>query len=73
MTDTTGPAFPNEINVDGRLVWNGGLTVRQWYAGMALQGMLAGEGATPDFDLTPFGIAMRAYAIADAMIKEGSK
>lgn len=43
----------------------GGMSLREWYAGMALQGILAGN---PDADCGPDGYAADAYLYADAMI-----
>lgn len=45
-----------------------GMTLRQWYAGKALGAVIEG-GATWDGQK----ISERAFAIADAMIAEGSK
>jgi hypothetical protein len=43
----------------------GGLTIRDWFAGMALQGM----NAMPSWDKgTTKEIAREAYSIADAML-----
>ena len=50
------PAFEHMVS---------GLTKRQWYAGMALQGLLSGS---PDSDCGPAGYAHDAFALADAMI-----
>lgn len=57
MTNET-PSFPvgNE----------GGLTKREWFAGMALQGMLASRTSWYDYSKS-------AYKLADAMIAEGKK
>jgi len=62
-----GPAFPS---VDGRYAGSLylGMTLRQWYAGLAMQGYLASgcEQENPEFRLSAW-----AFAIADAMIAEG--
>jgi hypothetical protein len=50
------PAFPTKFNV--------GMSLRDWFAGMALQGMLANGGG--DHTLLP----QKTYKIADAMLKE---
>ena len=54
-----------------------GITLRQWYAGLAMQGLLSGD-SHPDVD--PMTIlddipkrAKWAYEIADAMIAEDRK
>ncbi len=44
-------------------------SLRDWFAGMALQGLLAGPGGD-DYENEPEGFAaMSAYAYADAMMK----
>ena len=70
-----GPAFPQPDhfveNSDGRVVarWcmqDSGMTLRDWFAGQALTGLLSGpaeEGA-----MTPDRKAVVAYQFADAMI-----
>lgn len=50
-------------------VFTHGASLREWYAGMALQGLLADEGSTINYEI----IAARAFEIADAMIKESQK
>ena len=62
---TTDMAFP-QLRDGGQ---DGGMTLRQWYAGLAMQGLLANEN---------FGcsaaeyIADLAFKQADAMMKEGA-
>lgn len=60
---TGGPAFPSPT--DGMLD-NEGMTLRDYFAAKAMQGMLAesGGGASSNEDLAEF-----AYHIADAMLK----
>jgi hypothetical protein len=63
-----GPAFPGiETRINGlheqhRAYY--GMTLRDWFAGMAMQGMLTrdDEGKIPD-------VAKDAYRYADAMLK----
>ena len=43
-----------------------GLTVREWFAGMALQGILTTVGTAPD--VNRWAIAMWAFMQADAML-----
>jgi hypothetical protein len=45
-----------------------GMTLRDYFAGQALTGMLAGRD--PNVAFTPEGAAERAYSIADAMMTE---
>lgn len=47
-----------------------GLTKREWYAGMALQGLLARNNVTYTTD---DGVAMTAFRFADAMLAESQK
>ncbi len=74
--DTSGPAFPIPVacDADGRLLHSeiNGLSLRQWYAGQALIGDLASY-ANREKVPSPQNAAKRAFAIADAMIAEGSK
>ena len=67
--DTSGPAFPVPLN-DGER-WTGpgnccGMTLRDWFAGMAMQGMYCNqmfdEWAVED-------IARTSYDQADAMLE----
>ena len=72
MNNTGGPAFP-EVNykqpVDGgahMMTIHSGMTLRDYFAAKAMQGMLAenGGGAAHNIDLAKF-----AYWIADAMLE----
>ena len=60
--NTGGPAFP----VADMEVTKEGMTIRDYFAAKAMQGMLAenGGGARSNDDL-----AVIAYALADAMLK----
>jgi hypothetical protein len=60
-----GPAFPH-MAVDGHPDYRLGLSLRDWFAGKALAGMLASEtdGSTYREDHA----AERAYRLADAML-----
>lgn len=67
--DTSGPAFPVPLN-DGER-WTGpgnccGMTLRDWFAGMAMQGMYANQ--TFD-DMEVERVAQVAYMQADAMLE----
>ena len=59
----SNPAFPCSVGTDGG-IYQGGMTLYQWYAGMALQGLLSkhgNEGAD--------SAAKYCFEFADAMIK----
>ena len=65
MTDKTGgPAFPHSrlgSDCDG-------MTLRDWFAGMAMQALLPDVSNPPD-EHWKYGVALDAYAMADAMLK----
>ena len=70
--DTSGPAFPmmRDQSHEERFIIEPGMTLRQWYAGLAMQGMLAcpvQPQSGPDM------FARDAFAMADAMLAEGNK
>lgn len=80
-----GPAFPQMCAdaLDIGMVHDG-MTLRDWFAGMALQGMVAAmrsdEGAAAYNDIAesegltpPQLVAALAYRYADAVIAEGTK
>lgn len=64
-----GPAFPFEY--DGALghCAEPGMSLRDWFAGMAMQGMYANNAGNYNF----VGVATAAYFTADAMIKERNR
>lgn len=67
-----GQAFPRTPTdlYDG----HAGMTLRQWYAGQALSGMLAhGMGPNSPWVDHPPSAARWAYELADAMIAEDDK
>ena len=78
--DTSGPAFPFTEHNHDQTIYSEypGMTLRQYYAAMAMQGMIA-SGAltvTGDWHIRPFNeqeVSDRAFAMADAMIAEGNK
>ena len=67
-SNTGGPAFPHHIehpNGHWPGVTHAGMTLRDWFAGMAMQGICAsGPGISNPV------IAAEAYALADAMLKQ---
>ena len=74
---TGGPALYNRTGDTQHFYeWHYGMTLRDWFAGMALQGLLASpanntlRGEAPE---TSFQLSEMAYSTADAMIKEREK
>lgn len=70
MTNETkdgGPAFPS---VNG--TFHQGMTMRDWFAGMALQGYFAAP-YTPHLNAANKETAEYCYEIADAMLKARGK
>lgn len=76
--DESGPAFPvvpqavtNPFNPNERIFHHGhyGLSKREWFAGMALQGILAGRNEHTN--TSDVFIATAAFAYADEMLKAG--
>ncbi|MCF6120854.1 hypothetical protein L2449_28935 [Mesorhizobium muleiense] len=72
-----GPAFPGSYTAYpkdgpscGVIIAEGGMSLRDWFAGQALAGDLA---ATPNCRPSIIGSAERAYAYADAMLAERRK
>ena len=70
-----GPAFPIQVNhedIDVKDYY--GLSMRDWFAGMALQGYLAGRNYNAG-QYAPASVARDCYGYADAMLaarKEGA-
>jgi len=66
-----GPAFP--LPGDGFTTWDG-MTLRDYFAAAALQGMLAYSHVNPSSgnwteNSSPVNVAAAAYDYADAMLK----
>jgi len=68
--DDGGPAFPCD-STNKQLPTQCGMSLRDWFAGQALMGIIAAPGCEPD-DSHPPGIATLAYMFADAMLKARS-
>lgn len=64
MADDGGPAFPQHAEALRSDV-PPGMTLRDWFAGMALSGL----NASGPHDCGPLGLAFDAYRQADAMLK----
>lgn len=65
-----GPAFPGDHSA---VRCNHGMSLREWYAGLAMQGMLAYSHVDPlkgnwQENASPDGVAEKAFAYADAMV-----
>ncbi len=81
MSKDGGHAFPQSltINDNGNIVWGpqGGMSLRDWFAGQALPVVMTGaaECDWPDIGAEEKRnvIAALAYAFADAMLEERSK
>jgi len=64
-------AFPHtyeKTQEEGRVatVTQFGMDLRDWFAGLAMQGIISNEGSSPEFRNTDAEIA---YKMADAMMK----
>lgn len=71
-----GPAFPFISGIDDDETHYSGMSLRDWFAGMAMQGILANEKLTPVTGLIIAEMSIRAdaaYDYADAMLAERSK
>jgi hypothetical protein len=64
-----GPAFPVDAPNDPCIVKNPGMSLRDYFAGQALAGLMANQVPYPTFNL----IASKAYKAADSMIEEREK
>ena len=63
-----GPAFPTDFDMSTFKNANQGMSLRDWFAGMAIQGMLAGRKCA----LTNVALGdmiSSAFVIADAALK----
>lgn len=65
-TKDGGPAFPHEFKYgDGTAQRSEGMTLRDYFAAKALQGLLS----DPEIRATPHEFAERAYSMASAMLR----
>lgn len=73
--DDGRPAFPfpthDQMGACGQHA-HGGMSLRQWYAGMSIMAILS-MGTVNEPDPHVLVVARRAFEIADAMIAEGKK
>ena len=70
MKDNGGAAFPCERERGERLDSSEGMTLRDYFAAKALQGIFASGNLTTE---TEQKIAVDAYLMADAMLAERAK
>ena len=70
--DDGGPITASMVQCDNGIEAVGGLSHRDWLAGMALQGLVASglRGFDPDDCMRT---AIRAYALSDAMLAVGKE
>lgn len=72
MSDTSKPAFPRPLSSLGKEASGdqSGMTLREWYAGLALQGLLSGYLASPEqYEVKWDQVGREAVCAADAMLK----
>ena len=72
--DDGGPVYPQDCQADPNKPPRifGGITRRDWLAGMAMQGELAAETEDNHWE-SDANLATRCYRMADAIIAEGRK
>ena len=64
------PAFPIVIDLGDDVKYQTGMTLRDYFAGLAMQGLIASpRGLLGKNEITDVDYAQAAYLIADAMIK----
>ena len=77
-----GPAFPGMWQQEpaGNWMWETGMTLRQWFAGMALQGIIASPknhsievNHKKVYVTSAEEISQAAFAYADAMLQQGKE
>ena len=69
--DDGGPAFPN-ITPDMPIQGGPGMSIRDWFAGMAMQGIISCPGDLDGYYEEDV-VATNAYKMADAMLRERAK
>ena len=65
------PAFPHHYDPNAPGIFYNGMTLRDWFAGQALIGIMAAE--PPNVAYHQEEAAIRAFIIADAMLAERAK
>lgn len=75
MTNDGGRAFPAALSIEKEFIGSDGMSLRDWFAGEALNGVLAANahpsscGAIPVDDGGALFVAEYCYRYADAMLK----
>ncbi len=69
VTQDEPQAFPCVVTVDGTSFFIKGMTLRDWFAGMAMHGILSYQGLGVRFNQT----ASDAFDMADEMLAESTK
>ena len=70
MPNDGGPAFPSfQLHKLDEKMWQQGMTLRDWFAGMALQGILSSAMEHWDGSGDEQKFANISYQYADAMLK----
>ena len=68
--DDGGQAFPMiDVQIDGQAIGSAGMSLRDWFAGQALAGLMQFDGTGLLLEKSRSDAAMASYAIADAMIE----
>lgn len=65
-----GPAFPWKEQTKGGFIDHPGMSLRDWFAGKALQGMVSGSQG---LEISIREFAKSSYELADEMIAEREK
>lgn len=68
MSDKTIEPVFQTIHNGSTLLGERGMTLRDWFAGMAMQALLPDVSNPPD-EHWKYGVALDAYAMADTMLK----
>lgn len=73
MIETKQYAFPNTGNSTWRMEPEYGMTLRDWFAGQAVNGFCSMSDTTGTWSWLPRDAAEEAYKLADAMLAERAK
>jgi hypothetical protein len=73
-TNTGGPAFPvQSVYIEDQETNSHGMTLRDYFAAKAMQGELAAQSEESGHYTNLDALAVLAYRVADAMLKERAK